>query len=352
MRNIHLFSRDENCKFSSSYMKFIEENFDPEDHLFVIMSKNDIMNKKQSVHVLSFGLSTILCTIKEMYRAKKIFLHGLDLYMVLLYIIQPWLLKKTNWLIWGGDLYFHILKQNTVKNKLYDLFRRIVIKNSAGIITQIKGDYELAKQWYGAKGKYYYCFLYPSNLYKEIYLNEINKEEETLYIQVGNSACTTNEHIEVFKKLAKYNNRNINIICPLSYSGKKEYVNKVINKGREIFGEERFTPILDFMPYEDYLNLLVKVDISIFNHRRQRGLGNITTLLGLGKKVYIREEITTWDFCKDHGFKVFSANKGFDDIFDPVSILAKETNNKIMKEEFSKEKLISDWQKIFLVKKY
>jgi hypothetical protein len=34
------------------------------------------------------------------------------------------------------------------------------------------------------------------------------------------------------------------------------------------------------MPFDEYLNLLAKVDIVIFKHKRQQAMGNITTLLG------------------------------------------------------------------------
>jgi len=43
---------------------------------------------------------------------------------------------------------------------------------------------------------------------------------------------------------------------------------------------EKFKPLVDFIPFDEYLNLLAKVDIAIFNHKRQQTMGNITTLLG------------------------------------------------------------------------
>ena len=42
------------------------------------------------------------------------------------------------------------------------------------------------------------------------------------------------------------------------------------------------------LPLSDYLKILGKIDIAIFNHERQQAVGNITSLLGLGKKVYIK----------------------------------------------------------------
>jgi hypothetical protein len=216
-----------------------------------------------------------------------------------------------------------------------------------GLITHLKGDYELAQKWYGAKGTYYYSFMYPSNLYKEYDLKNVEKEPGKTYIQVGNSACETNEHIAVFEKLSKYKNAHIEILCPLSYSGKEEYIKQVIEAGYKIFSKDKFSPITDFMPFDKYLELLAKVDVAIFNHKRQRGLGNITTLLGLGKKVYIREEITTWKFCIDHDLKVYSANGNYDDLFDKIDSKDKQKNIKIIKNEFSEKKLVEDWDVIF-----
>ena len=50
---------------------------------------------------------------------------------------------------------------------------------------------------------------------------------------------------------------------------------------------------------------MANIDIAIFAHKRQQAMGNIITLLGLGKKVYIRREITTWQFFKDINVNVY-----------------------------------------------
>lgn len=70
---------------------------------------------------------------------------------------------------------------------------------------------------------------------------------------------------------------------------------------------------------------------------------NITTLLVLGKKAYICEEITTWQFCVDHDLKVYSVNEKYDDLFEEI----KKKNIENMKVKFSEEKLLEDWKKIF-----
>lgn len=342
MNILHVFS-GEDGKFSIAFSDFLLKNFDS-THEILVFNKNVIHN---NVIVLNKNIFGLISVIQKMYKAKKIFIHNLSMSVTVILFFNPWLLKKSYWCIWGGDLYYHTLRKKNIKTNINELFRKYIIRNMHGLITQLKGDYELAKRWYGAKGNYYYSFMYPSNLYKEYDLKKVKKELGKKYIQVGNSACETNSHIEVFEKLSKYKNQNIEIICPLSYSGKEEYIKKVIEVGYKIFGKEKFTPITNFMSFDKYLELLAKVDVAIFNHKRQRGLGNIMTLLGLGKKVYIREEITTWQFCIDHDLKVYNANGNYDDLFEEMDEHIKQKNVENVKTKFSEEKLVEDLKKIF-----
>ena len=351
MEHLHIFSSDENQKFSLSYFKFIKEHFKLDEHAFLVFKvKGDNLNlTPKDFKVIYNDFKGAIKMMREIRRAKCIYFHGLNLstYSFLLLSLHSKYLKKCKWIIWGGDLYAYKLRTHNLKSNMREKFRERVIRNMGGIITQLYGDYELAKEWYKTKGKYYYSFVYPSNLYKEYNLQQDGMNKSETIIQVGNSACETNNHIQIFEKLEKYRKDNIKIICPLSYSGKEGYINQVIEAGYEIFGIEKFVPITEFLSYENYLELLSKVDVAIFNHKRQRGLGNITTLLGLGKKVYIREEITTWQFSVDHDLKVYSANGDFQDLFEEMDEDIKRKNIQNMKTKFSKEKLVEDWKKIF-----
>lgn len=345
MKNLHLF---QNEKFTEPYIDFINTNFDPKDHLFLIMGEGikTRIYSRDNVKKISKNFQSIVLLIKEMYSCKKIILHGLFVpQIVLLLFIQPWLLKKSNWCVWGGDLYWYKYRSRRFRSDVFESIRSFVIGNMDGLITHIKGDYELAQKWYGFKGKYFYSFMYPSNLFKEYDLSKENKEDKRTYIQVGNSADPTNNHIEIFNKLEKFKDGPILVICPLSY-GDTEYRTRVIEEGSKIFGD-KFKPLEDFIPFEEYLELLAKIDIAIFNHKRQQAMGNIITLIGLGKKVYIRDDITTWKFCMNHGFLVRSSNKDFKELFRKISNSERLNNMSGIKKHFSKRRLISDWENIF-----
>lgn len=340
---------------NESYIKFINKNFSVNEHIYYYYCGRGNANTK-----VSDGLNVILnnkiknkwLEIIEMflilnrysYKAEKIMLHGIFNPRVLLFLsFQPWLLKKSNWVIWGGDLYDYQKPKITTKQKLYEFMRAFCIKRFGGLITYIKGDYDLAKKWYGAKGTYYECIMYPSNLYKELEINRLENQDK-IYIQLGNSADPSNEHLEILERLEQYKNENIEIICPLSY-GNKEYASKIKKIGEEKFGN-KFVALMDFMPFEKYLQILGKIDIAIFNHDRQQAMGNIITLLGLGKKVYIRKGITTEELFEEKQIQVFD-NKNIK--ISQMNEKIKIENSKRVKEYFSNENLKTQLCEIFKV---
>lgn len=348
---LHLFPQD---KFTVQFIEFINNNFNINEHLFIIYGMKDTYKKSQVekynniIYVNKKCKCNIIKFIKYCNKLDKIILHSLFMPSWLKYylFLNKSVLRKSNWVIWGGDLYLYKMRNKNLKSDLNEVIRRKIIKNLGGLITHIKGDYELAKEWYGAKGKYMYSFMYPSNLYKYYDLSKNNLDiKRTIYIQIGNSADPTNNHLDIFKKLEVYSDKNIKIICPLSY-GDEDYKNKVINEGKKIFGN-KFNPLLKFMDIKEYLEVLSEIDVAIFNHKRQQAVGNITSLLGFGKKVYIRSDITTWDFCKIHNLKVFDAASDFVDLLTPLDLNDSIKNIDNVKNSFSEEKLILDWKKIF-----
>jgi len=319
-------------KFIPPFVDFVNEYFDMKKHLFVVLGKRDDTFGKLDAENMVFIDKNIkaLKLILYMNRADKIILHGLwshRLNQVL--FINPWLYKKCYWVMWGGDFYFPE-KQSSLQ--------RYTIKKINHFVTYIKGDYDLVKKWYGAKGTYHECFMYTSNLYKDYDMPEV--KHQNINIQVGNSADPTNNHSEAFDKLEKYKDTNINIYVPLSY-GDKEYAKEVIIQGKRIFGD-KFKPLVDFMSFENYLDFLANIDIAIFAHERQQAMGNTITLLGLGKKVYMRSDVTPWSFFNTIDVKIFDLENINLDLFNE-----KLTNQKIIKEYFSEENLVFQWKSIF-----
>lgn len=338
-------------KFIEPFIEFVEDNFDDFEnrHIFFvwgdigkfrIKSRFNLNNSnKGKVEKVKYFLSMAFAIQK----ADKIILHGLFVpWHLMLLSLMPWSLKKCYWVIWGADLYTYQLDERTYSWWKREIFRRFVIKRIGHFITHIKGDYELAKKWYGAKGQWHECFMYPSNLYQEAPIQTL--PHEGINILLGNSADPSNNYIEVLDNLKCHAGENIRVYCPLSY-GDKSYAQKISDYGALLYGD-KFIALCDFMPFDKYTELLAKVDIAIFNHNRQQGMGNIVGLLGLGKKVYLRNDITTWQALNDIGLVIGDINNIQLTLLDEKS--AKQNKDKIS-IYFSRRNLIKNLEKLFSV---
>ena len=67
-----------------------------------------------------------------------------------------------------------------------------------------------------------------------------------------------------------------------------------------------FCPILDYIEKEKYIELLSTCTVGIFNNNRQQAMGNINILLYLGKKLYLRTDVSMWDVYQERGYDIFS----------------------------------------------
>ncbi|WP_172656310.1 TDP-N-acetylfucosamine:lipid II N-acetylfucosaminyltransferase [Halomonas sp. PR-M31] len=326
-------------KFIPAFMEFVREEIDGSDNHFHLIEKShdypyqtgadvEQQNSKLGFFKLYF----------KMRKYDKIILHGLfNKYVVFILALNPKILGRCYWIIWGGDLYSYQNEKTTLKERLVEWCRRKIIPDIGHLVTYIPGDIDLARQWYGAKGSYIESFVYPSNLYKSLNLPERRQrpKKTKATVLVGNSASRSNEHCEAFERLKMLPEGNIKIICPLSY-GNRRYARKVMTEGERLFSED-FIALTEFLPLEEYLEILAEVDIACFAFRRQQAMGNMITLLGSGKTVFIRKNITPWSMFEELGVKVFDLdNIGSVRLDDETA----KRNREIISSYFSKERLI------------
>lgn len=324
-------------KFMPSFIDVINNHFNIKNHKIIVINisnaeiPDQLRNKDNIVWITKIYQLIKLSYFLNAYA--KIILHGLFLKsLIVTLFLNPWVLKKCYWVMWGGDFYFPN-KQRWLKKQ--------VIRNIGHFVTYLKGDFELVKKWYKVKGTYHKSFMYPSNLYKDFQI-KTKENSGVINIQVGNSADSTNNHVEIFEKLRKYKNDNIKIYAPLSYSNKDD-VKEIIYMGKEIFGD-KFIALTCFMSSEKYLEFLSDIDIAIFAHKRQQAMGNIIKLIGLGKKVYIRREITTWKFFNEINVSVFD----FDSLnLEKISNDTTASNKEKIKSYFSQNNYLIQLNNLF-----
>lgn len=339
---LHIAPCDE---FIPPFIEFVKDNFEFNDHEFLLTNGVDEKNLNIASNVHLVGSSKIgklqyySQLIIKMQQADKVILHSLfDNVVIQILFYMPWLLNKCYWVMWGGDLYIHQFGRRNWKWKIREFFRRPVIKNMGNLVTYVEGDVNLARKWYKAKGNYQECLMYVSNLYQ--HYEAPYKESNVVNIQVGNSADPSNNHMEVLEKLLAYKDKDIHIYIPLSY-GDDEYAKKIIDKSKELFGN-KVKYLTKPVPFDEYLKFLGSIDIAIFNHKRQQAMGNTITLLGLGKTVFIRSDTTQWQFFKDKKIEVYDSIK-LHSLYNEDHL----HNIEKIKEYFSTETLINQLTLIF-----
>jgi dTDP-N-acetylfucosamine:lipid II N-acetylfucosaminyltransferase len=336
---LHLIAPDP--KFPKLIRKLFE-SASSENHTFIIIAdgkKKEPSLEGDFITIQSPNqLSQILSTQKNW---SGIFLHGLLLKAEPFVRIIPTEIK-ISWLIWGYEIYrvqfpknrdlldpethryafgknrcskidstsplFFFTRTQRKKRRRKSateyLFQRITY-----IVTQFETEYNLLKEW---------GYLTASNQWHGTPVLKIDDligskpcklPTQGNDIQVGNSATVTNNHIDVFKKLASLELGNRRIITPLSY-GDPAYRDHVIAQGNKILGD-RFSPITGFMPLDEYLKQFENCSTTIINTHRQQGVGNILASIWQGRIIYLGESAVLTSYRKQ-GLPVYSFNEEFD----------------------------------------
>ena len=103
--------------------------------------------------------------------------------------------------------------------------------------------------------------------------------------------------------LSRFKHERLRLIIPLSYAGTDEYVERVTKVARRLF-DDKVTILDEVLTTEEYLELLSRIDILVFNHHRQEGVGTINSALLLGKKVYLHNSVSTFSHLQAGGVEL------------------------------------------------
>lgn len=256
-----------NDEFNAPFVKFLNQNFNPEQH--VIFCKRVFKDIDMPVGPNVFEVKTYKQIKFNKY--DKIFCHSLFNHeLIYLLYNNRRVLNKTYWVVWGGDLYnpdIENLQSNYVKSKV------------KGYLLFAKEDKKIIEKKYkiiSAKHRFF-PIEYPLSInldkLKEFPLKKGNT------IQINNSADFST--LEILYKLAKYKNK-IKIQTVTSY-GNMKYAKKIKIIGKQIFGDN-FLTLDNYLSSSDYLKFISQADVYIGNQNRQQGTANIDMFLLLGKK--------------------------------------------------------------------
>lgn len=352
--------------YTTDFYNFINDNFDHSGQVFVTGKPKDptaqspigIGRKPSDVKIIP--PKSIFPYIKVLDHADGIIIHGIfsAKHLLLISRKRKWL-KKTCWVIWGGDIYQHNKEFRRIREKLTENLKLKYAPQIGYVAPIVSKDFPLAKDWYGVTDRAYFVS-YPVPLQRKGVLKRILKigydkklnSNKQIKIILGNSATETNCHKEALQALSKFKNENLLLYLSLSYGfhGYEEYAAEIITYARSIFGEEKVVPILEKMDGEAYTDLLSEMDIAVFYNNRQQAMGNIAILLASGTKIYIRDDTNMWDHYISRGYKLenaFNLEKLDFEEFCSYS-QDKKKNNMAQIEKYMDISVVTEkWKKLF-----
>jgi hypothetical protein len=270
------------------------------------------------------------------------------------------------WIEWGGDMYNVLLakrgfklyrdeklvincKQPKLPYTLYKLLRpfikydvylihyKAVKKCKYFIPDSMEGEYELLLNYFPEFShlERRSIFYYPIH---EILGNLSKSLTSGGAIMVGNSASYTNNHPYILDRLHECGFNGL-INMPLSYPKSTRYVHKIINYGKNLFGEQ-FVPITDYMSLEQYNKLMLSVNSFIYGNLRQEAVGNILIALYIGGRVFLEKTNPLYSYYLNKGLIIYSIEEMTNSLLvRPMQPENVARNRQILDELYSNDRL-------------
>ena len=258
---------------------------------------------------------------------------------------RPDLAARCWWVPWGGDLYWAAGRAKTVKSWLHRAMFKTAVRRFPHLLTYMPADAELARNALGFRGTRLPCLMYDSNVVSDQISNmPLRAHAETvqpLRVFVGNSATPSSHHYDAFHTLEPLRDRDVRVYCALNY-GDPLYRDSVIARGRELFGA-KFKPLTAWMPRARFEELLGTMDVGVFAHHRQQGMGTTIGLLGLGKRVVLRTGTSQAKYFAGIGVQFTTLDTPN---FSPMSATEADQNRRLMLEHHGRATYERYWDAV------
>jgi dTDP-N-acetylfucosamine:lipid II N-acetylfucosaminyltransferase len=361
MRILHIFPVY-GYVFTKDYIRFIGEYFGLDHHSFTVIgntkSISGFLFPPNLKGIKYFEKYTLYIIKIERYFLKfdKLIFHSLDLppIIMLLFMLNPSLMNKIVWVEWGYDLYNWRVKDPNLKSKIENAISYSFRKRIKYFVGIFPPDIELFKKEFNSDAQTFYARYY-GGLYNPLFKKQLNlvtlaektRNKDCINIQVGHSCDPSLNHFKVLDDLLKFKDENIKVYIPLSY-GDKEIGDQIEEKGKLLFGDKAIC-IRRIMDKDKYMDFLASIDIAIFNTQRQIGLGNLSPLRYLEKKIFIPAGSVMFEHFVSQGISICDYNKiemmDFRSFTEPVDM--KKAKELIKSDLANVNVEIERWRKVF-----
>jgi hypothetical protein len=158
-------------------------------------------------------------------------------------------------------------------------------------------------------------------------------------ILLGNSASYENNHLDAFDLMKKQKLDGRKIIAPLNY-GDTLYGEIISSQGKQCFGEN-FVSLVDFLPIDQYLEVLKSCSYVVMNHLRQQAMSNIIIMLYMGAKVFLDANNPVYRFFKKQDASIFALEDIESHLGTKLKIQEIEKNRDILRSHWRREIILN-----------
>lgn len=246
---------------------------------------------------------------------------------------------------WGGGTLIN--KELLSFRGRLGLFRRkFYFSRLKYIVVLAESDKFVLEKNYGIKNILVASYLFIPQKIDMSFKVCVREEKSKVKVMLSHSGHIYNNHIKALTLLKdRYDLVIEEVSSPLCY-GPKDYIEEVINVGKELFGD-RFSFFTDLLSKDDYVKYIRDKDIYVTASPIQSGLFACSIALGNGLKVFCGE--SNYDSFKDYIIYKFDDLKclPINDFISPLSEEeVKYCYNKTITDKFATEK-VSIWNDIF-----
>lgn len=363
-------------KFLNAVEFTYEKAFPGKNLIYITLNKKDepLKHIKVSDNFTfgDFSTSSKNEILKMLDGFDYVILHGLDKFKSDIFLNSK---NKEKFVlsIWGAEIYNNpyvlgtslygkqtLKKFNNkyifeLKNIFRPLYHKLIYNNQDNFNTQLRVIKEISliagqppedfyflkeRNLVNDKAKHFFFSYYP---FEYIFKNNMGLVVSGNNILLGNSASSSNNHLEMIDILSNFSLDDSKVFTPLSY-GDKTYAAKISSIGAKKL-KHNFVALRDYMTLSEYNITVSSCSIVIMNHYRQQAVGNIMAMLLMGAKVYLDERNTVYHYLKRLGCSVFSISKDLkvenESALKPLREEEKEKNRKIIKNEICIDNLVS-----------
>lgn len=365
-RILHILADEKFSDYSITQFEAVEPQ---SDYVLIVTEGEETLVKlRDKTTIMRRGDDAYKRMLDSVAEYKAIILHGLFWlydYDILTRIPST---AKVAWINWGGEIYgrndvyndflspisriaenVHGWKDHILRKKKFnphyelpiELFRRVDY-----CLSDEYEEYEYAKKYLQLPSLQYLMYNYFT--LEDVLGNLIDKRSKGNGIFMGNCAANECNYWGAIPKVSRLKEKEQKVIIPLSY-GAPWVRNGAIRMGNWLYGKH-FMPLVDFLPREEYNELICNCSTMIMPHYAPRAQGNIITALWLGMRVYLSEHNMTYHYFKRIGCTVYSIEKDLKrsnkERFTPMTDEELEHNRKILYATYSRESTMKAVQHI------